>query len=278
MARGDGPLSQLGAGLCVVVGHAAGDVGLYTFVFGVVLKARWPGTRTGNLAEFGLMLFAGLTAFSLFSECVNRAPSLITASPNYVKKVVFPLEVLPVSVLGSALFHTGISVLILIVVQQVVSGGPVWTAYFFRWSSCRSACMALGISWVLASLGVFLRDIGHTVALVMQILFFMTPIFYAREALPGRLQRHCRLSTPWRRSWTIRVASACLACCPSGKSLAILDGRRLHRAVPGARLVRQDETGVRGRDLRMALDEDLAVPRRATLKSVPAVRASRPID
>ncbi len=161
---------------------------LYTFVFGVVLKARWPGTPAGNLAEFGLMLFAGLTAFSLFGECVNRAPSLITASPNYVKKVVFPLEVLAVSVLGSALFHTGISVLILVVVQQIVSSGPVWTGIFLPLVLLPLACLALGLSWVLASLGVFLRDIGHTVALVMHVLFFMTPIFYARESLPRRLQ------------------------------------------------------------------------------------------
>jgi lipopolysaccharide transport system permease protein len=161
---------------------------LYTFVFGVVLKARWPGSPTGNLAEFGLMLFAGLTAFSLFSECVNRAPSLMTSSPNYVKKVVFPLEVLPVSVLGSALFHTGISVLILIVAQQIVSGAPVWTAVWLPLVLLPLVCLALGASWVLASLGVFLRDIGQTVTLVMQVVFFMTPIFYSREALPRRLQ------------------------------------------------------------------------------------------
>jgi lipopolysaccharide transport system permease protein len=161
---------------------------LYTFVFGLVLRARWPGTREGSLSDFGLMLFAGLTAFSLFSECVNRAPSLITSSPNYVKKVVFPLEVLPVSVLGSALFHTAISALILIVAQQLVTGSPVWTAVFLPLVLLPLVCLALGVSWFLASLGVFLRDIGHTVALAMQVLFFMTPIFYAPEALPVRLR------------------------------------------------------------------------------------------
>lgn len=167
---------------------------LYTFVFGLVLKARWPGTRAGNLAEFGLMLFAGLTAFSLFSECVSRAPGLIASSPNYVKKVVFPLEVLPVSVLGSALFHTAISALILIVAQQLVSGTPVWTAVFLPLVLLPLVCLALGVSWFLASLGVFLRDIGHTVTLVMQVLFFMTPIFYSQEAMPTRLQFLIRLN------------------------------------------------------------------------------------
>jgi lipopolysaccharide transport system permease protein len=161
---------------------------LYTFVFGVVFKARWPGSRTDNLAEFGLVLFAGLTAFSLFSECANRAPALITSSPNYVKKVVFPLEILPVSVLGSALFHTGISVIILLVAHQIISGVPAWTAVLLPLVLLPLACLALGTSWFLASLGVFFRDIGHTVALGIQVLFFLTPIFYPREALPEHLR------------------------------------------------------------------------------------------
>lgn len=157
---------------------------LYTFVFGVVFKARWPGARTGNLSEFGLMIFAGLTAFGLFSECVNRAPGLITASPNYVKKVVFPLEVLPVSVLGSALFHTGISVLLLLLAHQALAGAIAWNAIWLPLVLVPLAALALGLSWILSSLGVFLRDIGHTTTLATQVLFFATPIFYPREALP----------------------------------------------------------------------------------------------
>jgi lipopolysaccharide transport system permease protein len=161
---------------------------LYTFIFGIVFKARWPGSQTDSLGEFGLVLFAGLTAFSLFSECVNRAPGLITASPNYVKKVVFPLEILPVSVLGSALFHTGISVLILLVAHQVISGVPVWTAVLLPVVLLPLVCLALGTSWFLASLGVFFRDLGHTVAIVMQVLFFLTPIFYPRQAVPAQFR------------------------------------------------------------------------------------------
>jgi homopolymeric O-antigen transport system permease protein len=161
---------------------------LYTFIFGVVFKARWPGAQTDNLGEYGLVLFAGLTAFSLFSECVNRAPGLITASPNYVKKVVFPLEILPVSVLGSALFHTGISVLILLVAHQIISGVPAWTAMLLPVVLLPLVCLALGTSWFLASLGVFFRDLGHSVAIVMQVLFFLTPIFYPRQAVPAQFR------------------------------------------------------------------------------------------
>jgi len=164
---------------------------LYTFVFGVVFKARWPGAPSGSLTEFGLMLFAGLTAFSLFSECVVRAPSLITGSPNYVKKVVFPLEVLPVSVLGSALFHAAISMAMVVVARQVIVGGALDGAPVMLFAPVvlvPLVCLALGVSWFLASLGVFLRDIGHAVTLATQALLFLTPIFYPVSALPERLQ------------------------------------------------------------------------------------------
>jgi lipopolysaccharide transport system permease protein len=167
---------------------------LYTFVFGVVFKSRWPNTRTDNLAEYGLVLFAGLTAFSLFSECANRATGIITSSPNYVKKVVFPLEVLPVSVVGSALFHTGISVLLLIVAHQILTGGVAWTAIFLPLVFVPLVCMALGATWFLASAGVFFRDLSHTITLVMQVLVFMTPIFYPLEALPVPMQSMLRFN------------------------------------------------------------------------------------
>ena len=106
----------------------------YTFVFGLVFRARWPqataGGTTGGLGSFGLTLFAGLIAFTFFAECLTRAPGIITASPNYVKKVVFPLEVLPVSVVGSALFHAGISAIVLLIAHQILQGVIDWTAVF----------------------------------------------------------------------------------------------------------------------------------------------------
>jgi lipopolysaccharide transport system permease protein len=161
---------------------------LYTFLFGVVFKARWQGSTRGDLSEFGLLIFAGMTAFGLFSECVNRAPGLITASPNYVKKVVFPLEVLPVSVLGSALFHTGISVALLLAAHLLLAGAISLNALWLPLMLAPLAVLALGLSWILASFGVFLRDIGHTTSLVTQVLFFATPVFYPREALPESLR------------------------------------------------------------------------------------------
>src|SRR6266496_2622339 len=100
---------------------------IYTFVFGIVFKARWSTTGTGGLSEFALILFCGLTAFNVFGECVGRAASIIVGVPNYVKKVVFPLEILPVSVLGSALFHATVSLSILLVANLLVTGAIHWT-------------------------------------------------------------------------------------------------------------------------------------------------------
>lgn len=159
---------------------------LYTFVFGVVFKSRWPHARTDNLAEFGLMLFAGLTAFALFSECANRSTTIIVSSPNYVKKVVFPLEILPVSVVGSALFHSAISVALLLAATQVLGGSLAWTVLWIPLMFAPLIAIALGVSWLLASVGVFFRDISHTVGLMTQVLFFLTPIFYPMEAVPER--------------------------------------------------------------------------------------------
>lgn len=167
---------------------------IYTFIFGVVFKARWPNAQTDSLSEFALTLFCGLIAFTIFSECVSRAPSLIVGVPSYVKKVVFPLEILPVSLLGSAIFHALVSLAILIVANLVVIGAFQWTIVLLPLVALPLVFLSLGFSWFLASLGVFIRDVGYTVALIVQVLFLMTPIFYPIENLPEPLQSIIRLN------------------------------------------------------------------------------------
>ncbi len=157
---------------------------IYTFVFGVVFAARWPNAKTDNLSEFAITLFCGIIAYNLFSECVGRAATLVVGVPNYVKKVVFPLEVLPFSTLGAALFHSGVSLVILLVANLLISGALQWTLVFLPLVILPLLLLCLGLSWFLASLGVFVRDINYTVALVIQVLFFLTPIFYAVENIP----------------------------------------------------------------------------------------------
>jgi lipopolysaccharide transport system permease protein len=157
---------------------------IYTFVFRVVLKARWQGSRSDSLSEFALVLFCGLTAFNIFSECVTRAPGLIVNVPNYVKKVVFPLEILPVSVLGSALFHALASLAVLLMGNLLVSGTIHWTLVLLPVVLLPLVFLCLGLSWLLAGLGVFIRDANYTVLLGVQVLMFLSPIFYSIDLIP----------------------------------------------------------------------------------------------
>jgi lipopolysaccharide transport system permease protein len=167
---------------------------IYTFVFGVVFKARWSTTGTGSLSEFALILFCGLIAFNIFSECVGRAASIVVGVPNYVKKVVFPLEILPVSVLGSALFHGLVSLTILLAANLLITGTVQWTLLLLPVVALPLLFLSLGLMWFIASLGVFVRDIGYTVALVVQVLFFLTPIFYKLENIPEPFQTFIRFN------------------------------------------------------------------------------------
>ena len=160
---------------------------VYTFVFGVVFRQRWGGAE-GSLSQFGLVLFAGMIAFGVFSECVSRAPGLIVSTPNYVRRVVFPLELLAVSVLGSALFHAAVSLTVLLVVDIALGGVPSWKWLLVPVAIFPVACLSLGLLWGLSSLGVFVRDLSYAVALVVQVLFFLTPIFYPISAVPAPLQ------------------------------------------------------------------------------------------
>lgn len=161
---------------------------IYTFVFSVVFKARW-GEGGGSKTEFALMLFAGLIVFNLFAECITRAPGLILANVNYVKKVVFPLEILPVVGLLSALFHCGISLAVWLLAYVVLFGIPHITALYLPLIVLPYLMFIMGLSWGLASLGVYLRDVGQVVSILTTVLMFMSPIFYPITALPEDYRR-----------------------------------------------------------------------------------------
>lgn len=156
---------------------------VYTFVFGIVFKARWGGEESSN-GEFALVLFAGLIFFNLFAECINRAPSLILSNPNYVKKVIYPLEILPVISLYSALYHLVLSIMIWLVGYVVLFGLPHLTIIYLPLLLIPYCLLILGISWGLASLGVYLRDVTQVVGVCTTILLFLSPVFYPATALP----------------------------------------------------------------------------------------------
>jgi lipopolysaccharide transport system permease protein len=156
---------------------------VYTFVFSVVFKARWSG-GSDSKTEFALVLFAGLIVFNLFAECINRAPSLIIANQNYVKKVVFPLEILPWVALGAAIFHGAVSFGVWLIGYMIFFGIPHGTIIFIPLILLPFLFFIMGLSWALASLGVYLRDVGQFVGLFTTVLMFMSPIFYPVASLP----------------------------------------------------------------------------------------------
>lgn len=160
---------------------------VYTFVFSVVFQARWAGSSESK-TEFALILFAGLLVYSLFAECANRAPGLILANVNYVKKIVFPLEILPVVALLTSVFHLIISLLAWLVFYVLFFGVPQVTVLLLPLVLLPLMLLTLGVSLVLASLGVFLRDISQVVGVVVSTLLFLSPIFYPITALPEQYQ------------------------------------------------------------------------------------------
>jgi lipopolysaccharide transport system permease protein len=161
---------------------------VYTFVFSVVFKAKWGTGGEQSQTSFAIVLFVGMIVYGLFAEMVNRAPGLILANVNYVKKVVFPLEILPVVGLGAALFHTLISLGVLLAAILLINGSLVWTAVFFPLVILPLLIATLGVAWFLVSLGVFVRDVGQTVGIFTTVLMFVSPVFYPISALPEKFQ------------------------------------------------------------------------------------------
>lgn len=162
---------------------------IYTFVFSVVFKARWPGQVETSLGAYAVILFAGITPFNVFSMVASRAPGLILGVPSYVKKVVFPIEMMPVVVLGSALFTSLINIVLIILANYLFLHKYSAAIIFLPMAYLPLIFLCLGIGWFLASLGVYIRDIGQGVAIVLQMLFFLSPIFYPIEAVPDTLQK-----------------------------------------------------------------------------------------
>ncbi|PLC52509.1 sugar ABC transporter permease [Pollutimonas nitritireducens] len=162
---------------------------VYTFVFAVVFKARWGAS---NIEEsrtlFAIVLFVGLIVHGLFAEVLNRAPGLIISNVNYVKKVIFPLEVLPVVAMGAALFHSTISLIVLLAAFALFNGYIHWTVIFFPLVLLPLIIITLGLAWILASLGVFLRDVGQTISIITMVMLFMAPVFYPITAVPRQLR------------------------------------------------------------------------------------------
>lgn len=159
---------------------------VYTVAFGVILKSRWG--FSGGTADYALMLFAGLIVFNAFSEVLSKSSTLIIDNPNFVKKVVFPLELLPVISVATALIHAFIGIVVWFLGYALLFGVPKMTAILFPLVLACFVPVLLGLGWLLSSIGVVMKDIGQLTAMLNHTLLFLTPIFYSIEAAPPLLQ------------------------------------------------------------------------------------------
>jgi len=162
---------------------------VYTFVFSMVFKARWGIDGGESKVDFAVILFVGMLVHGLFAECVNRAPGLILANVSYVKKVVFPLEVLPWVAMASALFHSLVGLIVLIGTMLVFKLAIPWTAILLPLIILPLLLATIGVAWFLAATGVFLRDVSQTTGVITTVMLFLAPVFYPLSALPELYQK-----------------------------------------------------------------------------------------
>ena len=160
---------------------------VYTVVFGYIFGSRLGNRPNETKLDFTLALFCGLILFDFLAECMSRAPTLVLVNPNYVTKVVFPLEILPVMTVGAAFVQLVISFVPLLIALLIAHGGIPLTVLYLPVILVPLVLLCLGITWLLASLGVFIRDINSFVPVLLMIILYASAIFYSISHVPENL-------------------------------------------------------------------------------------------
>lgn len=176
---------------------------IFGFCFGVVFQGRFFRQTHGGSLEFAMVLFVGLTIFTVLSEMLTVAPSLVSSNANFVKRVVFPLDLLVPAQLGSVLAQLTMSGAVFLAVRLFLDPPLGWAALSVPVLMVPYLMLALGLAWFLASLGVFVRDLQQVVPLAITGLMFLSPLFYPVSAVPPLLQ-----STIYLNPLTFIVESA----------------------------------------------------------------------
>lgn len=167
---------------------------VYTFVFSIIFEAKWGMSPQQGRLSFAMALFAGILTFNILGDVANAAPGLILGHANYVKKVIFPLEILPLVKLFGAVIHSFFGVIILLAGIVFSDLTLHWTIILLPVAWLPVMLFSLGWGYFLSALAVFVRDVGQTVGLVVTMLFFLSPIFYPLEAVPESLRIYCQLN------------------------------------------------------------------------------------
>ena len=181
-------------------------LGLYTFVFSVVFGARWTLPQGGE-TPFSVIFFSGLLLYTLFAECANEAPQLMAAHRTYIKQARFPTEILSWVVLLSSLFNFAIGMVLLAALYVVLLGAPPLTSLYLPLVVAPVLLAALGMTWILSSLGVFLRDISQLVAVLTLALLFLSPVFYSVSVVPDGIRPYYQANP---LAWVLEMARGLL--------------------------------------------------------------------
>jgi len=168
---------------------------VYAFIFGVVFQSRWSATQE-TTGEYALIMFIGLMVYGVFSESVLRAATIIIGHTNYVKKVVFPLEILPQTLVASAAIQSLISLVVWYIFFIIILGTPPLSGVLYVIVLFGLMIMSLGLAYLFAALGVYFRDLSQLLGIVIPAVMFLSPIFYPRDALPQFAQDILPLVNP----------------------------------------------------------------------------------
>ena len=160
---------------------------VYAFVFGGVFGARW--NSGGGMKDFVQMLYCGLIVHAVFADTLTRSPTAVLSNPSYVKKVVFPLELLPLSHLASAVFNAVIGLGLLCVFLIVQRHALPVTIFFVPLVFLPLLLLTAGLAWFIAAIGVFFRDVGQMIGVAMSVLLFLSPVFYPSSSMPSLAQK-----------------------------------------------------------------------------------------
>ncbi|GHW66689.1 ABC transporter permease [Vibrio cholerae] len=167
---------------------------LYTFVFSFVFKARWGESNELPREIYALVLYTGMITHALFCDCLVRSSTLMHANVSYVKKVVFPLEVLNWVVLFSSIFQTFIGFTLLVLAVIFITGSISIYVLFIPLILLPLCMLIMGVSWFVASMGVYFRDLAQLTTIASTVLMFASPIFYPTSMLPESIRVYIYLN------------------------------------------------------------------------------------
>lgn len=166
---------------------------IYTFVFSIVFRPQWISEQ-GSRFEFALMMYCGLVAFNMLSDVIGRSSGIIAANVNYVKKVIFPLELLPVMITMTALFNSCVSLVVLVIAKLILTHSISVTLPMVVIVYIPLVIFTIGVSLILASVSVYLKDIASAVSVLITVLMYISPVFFTVDSVPAPYKIVCEIN------------------------------------------------------------------------------------